>query len=84
MPKMVKRKSLCVTATSALPFFFVNMLTQQLIHDLNIPHTPQQHAAVMYTVCGCVTWLWGKLLCFWYYRSSHNNGWLGCKVKCQV
>jgi len=32
------------------------MLTQQLIHDLIIPHTHQQQAAVMYTSCW-VKWL---------------------------
>ena len=40
--------------TSALPLFFSNMLTHHLVRTL---HSHQQHAAVMYTVYGCVTWL---------------------------
>jgi len=55
-PKIVTRTRQSGTLTSALPLFFSNMLTQELILDLIIPHTHQQQAAVTYTSCW-VTWL---------------------------
>ena len=68
VPTIVTRTLLFATLTSALHLFFSNIQTQQLIHDLNIPHTKEQHAAVKYSF-GWITWVLGKLLCCRYYRS---------------
>jgi hypothetical protein len=79
---IVTRTRLTGSLTSALPLCFSNMLTQQLTHDLNTPHTHQQHAAVKYCI-GWITWLLGKLLWCWYYRSSHSNTSNSFRFKCQ-
>ena len=68
VPTIVTRTLLFATLTCALHLFFSNIQTQQLIHDLNIPHTKEQHAAVKYSF-GWITWVLGKLLCRRYYGS---------------
>jgi len=78
---IVTRTRLIGTLTSALPLLFSNKLTQQLTHDLNIPHTHQQQAAVKYSI-GWITWVLEKLLWCWYYRHSHNTS-NAFKFKCQ-
>ena len=69
IPTIVTRTRLIFTVTSALPLFSSNMLTHQLTHDLNIPHTHQQRAAVKYCICW-IAWLLVKLLCCRYYSST--------------
>jgi len=68
VPTIVTRTLLFATLTSALHLFFSNIQTQQLIHNLNIPHTKYKHAAIKYSN-SWITWVLGKLMCRRYYGS---------------
>ena len=71
-PTIVTLTRLFGTLQNVLPLFFSKTPTHQSIHNLNIPHSHQQHAAVQ-CCTRWISWLLGKLLCCRYYSSPHYN-----------